>query len=226
MNKGYVYYIKNLYTNEFYFGSRVANVRENRMSSEDLWKKYFTHSNNIKRLINEYGKESFEVKVLFESDDFDLIFWVEQDYIKNNIKDPLCLNRHYKDKDKNQKVFSFGGRKHREESKKMISRPAWNKGLNKDNNEIIKEYSKKLQGENNPCYGKIYSEDERKSMSIATTGIPKTEITKKQMRKPKSESHRKNQSISALKRLKIECEFCGRKISQPNINLHKKVHEK
>ena len=223
---GYVYYLKHLPTDQFYYGSRVANVRENRTPNDDFWKKYFTHSTRVKDLINEYGTDSFETKILMESDDFDLVFWTEQEYIKNNISNALCLNVQYKDKEKNQKVFSFGGRHHSEESKKKLSRPAWNKGLNKNTDERIAEYSKKLAGENNPSYGRVYSDEDRLAMSILTTGIPKTEATKQKMRKPKSESHKKNQSLAAYSRPKIECKICGRMISNPNINLHMKVHNK
>jgi hypothetical protein len=223
---GYVYLIRNKNTSEFYYGSRVANVRKGIMPEDDLWKKYFTHSTNVRRLIKQYGKDSFECEILLTSEDFDLIFWKEQEFIKNNIKNPKCLNRQYKDKDKNQKVFSFGGKRHTDEARKKISRPAWNKGLRKDTSDIIKEYSKKLAGKNNPCYGKVYSEEERERISKATIGIPKSEETKKRMRKPKSDSHKANQSIAAFNRPKIECDVCGRLISKPNIELHKKVHNK
>lgn len=222
MVKGYVYFIKHIPTGKFYYGSRVGNVKRGVSPQDDLWKKYFTHSKKVKRLIEECGKDSFIADILFESSDFDIVFWTEQEYIKNNITNPLCMNVHYKDKTKNQKVFSFGGKKHSEESKNKISRSPWNKGLTKETDERIAKYASY-----GPWNKGVPTPDTVKQhISEKTKGISKKEETKIKMRKPKSEMHRKNQSLAALRRPKIACVQCGRLISNPNINLHMKVHNK
>jgi hypothetical protein len=46
-------------TGQYYFGVRWANG----CNPNDLWVKYFTSSKHIKKLIKEYGKDSFIVKV-------------------------------------------------------------------------------------------------------------------------------------------------------------------
>ena len=109
--------IENTVTGQYYYGSRTANVRHNRLPVDDLWKCYFTSSRDVKRIIKEFGNESFVVKVVFESTDLDEVYWVEQSLIKQYIEDPQCINKKYQDKDSGHEIFSTAGK---------IS---WNKGL-------------------------------------------------------------------------------------------------
>lgn len=95
MYLAYTYFIKNKITNQFYYGSRYKNVSLKRSSRDDLWIHYFTSSKEVKRLIDQYGKDSFETIIIFESDISEKCYWKEQNLIEENIKDPLCLNEHY-----------------------------------------------------------------------------------------------------------------------------------
>lgn len=56
----YVYFIKNKTTGLKYIGVRFAN----KCQPNDLWTTYFTSSLLVKKLINHYGKDDFEFKVL------------------------------------------------------------------------------------------------------------------------------------------------------------------
>lgn len=96
----YTYFVYNKITNHFYIGSRKLNVAAGRTPDEDLWKHYFTSSKRIESLIAECGSDTFVAEVVFTNaveDHPDLFFWMEQQYIKENFDNPLCLNRHYFD---------------------------------------------------------------------------------------------------------------------------------
>lgn len=65
----YTYLIKHIPTEQYYYGVRWANVRLKLTPEEDLWVNYFTNSKIIKKLIKQYGKDSFlyEVRKTFDS---------------------------------------------------------------------------------------------------------------------------------------------------------------
>ena len=63
--KPYVYHITHIPTNKCYVGSRIANKVS---SKEDFWKIYFTSSVCIKKLIEEYGVESFKIDWIIDYD--------------------------------------------------------------------------------------------------------------------------------------------------------------
>ena len=88
----YIYCIKNLITGEFYYGSRYINSAE---PKDDLWVTYFTSSKSVKRLIELHGKESFSTLILSAHFDTEECFRKEQEFIKENIENPLCLNKQY-----------------------------------------------------------------------------------------------------------------------------------
>jgi hypothetical protein len=111
----YVYFIKNVITNEFYYGSRYRNTTYSRTPEEDLWKYYFTSSKYVKKLIKTYGKESFQSSIIFISENFDECYWKEQNLIKENIGDILCLNKFYIDPVTELRKFSVAGCKLSEE---------------------------------------------------------------------------------------------------------------
>ena len=207
----YVYYIRHIPTGKFYYGFRSANINENRFPENDLWKTYFTSSVKIKELREQ--EDNFEVKIVYTDLDVESAYWIEQEYIKNNINDPLCLNKYYISKEKNQKIFSMAGKTHTEESKlKMKGKIPWNTG--------------KHIPRGTPSWNKGIPTPEhvRKLIIEKTTGLKKSEETKQRMRKPKSKSHSANISKAALQRPKFPCELCGRLITKANIENHRKSH--
>lgn len=207
----YVYYIRHIPTGKFYYGFRSAHINENKIPEDDLWKTYFTSSVKIKELREK--EDNFEVKILYKDLDVISAYWVEQDYIKDNIDNPLCLNKYYIDKKKNQKIFSMAGRNHTEESKiKMKGRLPWNTG---------KKIPRGI-----PSWNKGIPTPEHVKQLIVekTSGIKKSEETKQKMRKPKSKEHAANMSFAALHRPRFMCEVCGRSITKANIDNHRKTH--
>jgi hypothetical protein len=101
----YVYKLVHKPTGKIYFGCRRGNIRKKWMPKDDLWIHYFSSSKPVKALIAEYGKDSFEYEILFESNDRDEIFWTEQDYIGEYWGNPLLLNKHYDDRGRGHPVF-------------------------------------------------------------------------------------------------------------------------
>jgi hypothetical protein len=121
MYLAYTYFIKNKITNEFYYGSRCKNIDYKRLVLDDFWIHYFTSSKEIKNLRKIYGDNSFEFTILQESEDYDNCYWYEQELIKQNINNPLCLNRQFVDRNSGKKMFSMSGKTHSTESKIKIS---------------------------------------------------------------------------------------------------------
>jgi hypothetical protein len=106
----YVYLVKHTPTGKFYYGSRYKHIEYNLTPEEDLWKKYFTSSKEIKSLLKESSTVEFETEILFTSNNHDLCFDYEQDIIRKNIKNTLCLNKRYFDSLKGSRVFRTYGK--------------------------------------------------------------------------------------------------------------------
>ena len=160
MQLAYTYYIKNKITNQFYYGSRCKNIKLNKSAKEDFWVIYFTSSKEIKSLRNIYGNDSFEYTILCESEDYDSCFWYEQNLIKENIDNSLCINIQYQDKDSGHRIFS---------------------GQGPCTNERRLAISKSKKGEKNPFFGRSHSAESKKKISVASKGKPKSEETRQKM---------------------------------------------
>ena len=100
----YVYKITCHPTGQFYYGFRESNIKKGRMPINDLWVYYFTHSKLVRKFINQYGKDSFLTEILYQGS-AEEAFWKEQENIKIEWKNPLLLNKQFKDKDKGHKIF-------------------------------------------------------------------------------------------------------------------------
>ena len=59
MSQPYTYRVKFIPTGEYYYGVRYSK----NCKPSDLWVTYFTSSNKVMKLINEHGKESFDIEV-------------------------------------------------------------------------------------------------------------------------------------------------------------------
>lgn len=135
-----IYYIKNLnfpyvyigthkHTKEFYIGYREKNKVN---SSKDFGIKYKTTSSST--LVKEEF-DNFDWIILaefFTETGGDDAYWFEQGLIKENIKNPLCLNKHYIDREKNQKRWSSTSK----ETRKKISQSKKGRNKNKTYEEI------------------------------------------------------------------------------------------
>lgn len=134
--KAYVYLITNKVTNQFYYGSRASNVRFKRTPTEDLWIHYFTSSKKVKELINLHGKDSFDTRIIFEHDSYDMCFWEEQRLIRESKKDQLRLNVAYIDKDSNSRILTSYGESVEDKDKRIKKMQLAKKGKFNSNGQL------------------------------------------------------------------------------------------
>lgn len=151
----YVYSITNRITCEYYYGSRYGNIKHSRIAEEDIWVYYFTSSKIIRKQIKKYGKESFDIKILMQDEDYNKCYLYEQELISENMNKELCLNEYCRLTGK----FSTVGTHHTEKTKLKISKA--NKGRKWD--DASKEAARQRAldsgfgnspGYNNPMKGK------------------------------------------------------------------------
>ena len=187
MYLAYTYYIVNKITGQLYYGSRGANVKLNRSPLEDFWVYYFTSSKYIKELINLYGTDSFEFKILLE-DNHIRCYWYEQDLIRDNISNKLCLNKYYIDSDTSYKVFSTAGMTCSDSTKLKIS--IANTGRTQTKESSIKKSlktkgistgPKSIEHRKNMSLSKKGKSTGRKGQSISTKGKTYEEIYGKEV---------------------------------------------
>lgn len=183
MYLAYTYFVCNKNTNQFYYGSRYHNIKLNRHPEEDFWIHYFTSSKNIKKLIEEFGKESFEFKIILKDSNYMNCYWYEQDLIKNNISNNLCINRHYIDSATSSKVFSTAGVPCSDETKLKISiaNTGKSQSIASNNKRSLKTKGistgpKSLVHKKNISLAKVGKSTGRKGQSISTKGKTYEEI--------------------------------------------------
>jgi hypothetical protein len=195
----YVYKITLKSSGQYYYGSRTANVRHNRLPERDLWISYFTSSNTIKRLIETLGKDSFSSEIVYTNTDSDDVYWYEQQLISEHITNPLCLNKKFQDKLSGDTMFATTGKpswnkgvpsklkgvSRSPEVRAKISANRRGKGTGKPPNrkplkltdeqklEISRRMKGKYVGDNNPFFGKTHSDETRQRIAETTSKAQK-----------------------------------------------------
>jgi len=91
----YVYRLVYKPTGQYYYGYRKANIWYKRMPINDFWVHYFSSSTRVKAMIEKHGIADFDHEIIYESTDVESVYWLEQHLIKNNIDNPLVLNKRY-----------------------------------------------------------------------------------------------------------------------------------
>ena len=149
MYLAYTYFVRNKITNQFYYGSRCKNIEYNRSAEDDLWIHYFTSSKEIAKLRKIHNNDLFETIILYESPEYEDCYWKEQELIKENISNVLCLNKQFQDRKTGTRKFSSDG-PCSEERRKAIS--------------------KSKKGEKNHFYGKSHSAETKQKIRVAFIG--------------------------------------------------------
>jgi hypothetical protein len=242
--KPYTYLIKHRPTGKVYYGFRCANKTE---PHDDLWKQYFTSSSKIQQLIEETGKDSFDIEIrrVFETKEQAVLWetkvlrrckvleddrWINQNvagYIIPTEESRKKISEYHKDKPKS------------EDHKQKLS--ASQKGKPKVNSKNqTPEYralmSKLKSGENNPMYGKGCTPERaakigaaNKGKVPANKGVPMSEEQKAKIRATKAANPTKLSPEAIAKRLekvrgqrreKKYCEHCKRDIAVGWYHLH------
>lgn len=175
MSIPYTYLLRFLPENKFYYGVRYKKD----CNPSDLFLTYFTSSKEVKKLIDEYGKESFdyEIRRTFHNSD-DARKWEtkvltrikatqRKDFLNktNNISIPNELERSPETKRKIGDAHR--GKIVSEETKNKISNNAKERYKNKENHP---RYGKKLSQETKNKIGKIHkgkiiSDEQKKKLS-------------------------------------------------------------
>jgi len=182
--KPYIYHITHIPTNKCYVGSRIANKVS---AKEDFWKIYFTSSAHVKKLIDEYGAESFKIDWVREfKDDKETIeeerkFQQENDVINTN----LYLNK---------AIWPYQNMEDPERSEKIRQARTGTK----HSSESIQKMREVKKGENHPNYGRKFSEEHKKNISEGQKGKIISEETKKKL----SDAH-KGKNLSEEHKRKI-----------------------
>jgi hypothetical protein len=101
----YTYKITCIPTGQFYYGYRSANILKGRLPADDLWIHYFTSSAVVKQLIIQHGKTAFLTEILDTDINPIIMYWKEQNTIKDNWETPGLLNGYYQNQITNKSAF-------------------------------------------------------------------------------------------------------------------------
>jgi hypothetical protein len=245
--KPYTYLIRHRPTNRVYYGVRAANKVE---PEQDLWHHYFTSSPKVQQLIEETGRDSFDVEIrrVFETKE-QAVAWetrvlrrcrVLQDdrWINQNVAGYIVPTE-----ESRKKISDFHrGRAKSEEHKKNLSESQKGKPKLNSKNQTP-EYkllmSQLKSGSNNPMYGKSHSEDTKKKigeknkihMQGENNPMKKVEWTAERrehmrqiraQRNPWTEEQKKAVAakLRGQKRQKLHCPHCDRDIAVGWYNRH------
>jgi hypothetical protein len=241
--KPYTYLIRHLPTNRVYYGVRTANRVE---PAADLWKTYFTSSPAVKRLIEEYGANSFdyEVRQVFDTAEAAISWEVKVLQRCRVLEDSRWINANVAGyikptPESNKKISDYwkGKPKSAEQRQKMSDSQ---KGKPKDycrTEEYRSKMSAAKSGEKNAMYGRKHSVETLAKISAAKKGQsshqkdkPRTEEQKQKQREkmagrkqdPEVVARRaETQRALKLKRERVICKHCGKEIP---VNIFARYH--
>ena len=239
--KPYTYLIKHRPTGQVYYGVRSANKVD---PHEDLWNKYYTSSPRVQRLIEETGKESFDVEVrkVFETKE-QAVAWETKVLRRCKVlHDVRWLNQNVAGyiiptEESNKKISDFHkGKPKSEDHKKKLRDSNIGKKKPPRTDEYRALMSKLKSGVNNPMYGKGCTPERAANISAAKKGksahnknVPMSEEQKAAIRATKAANPtkmsaeviaRRSEKIRGQKREKLFCPHCKKDIAVGWYNRH------
>lgn len=218
--KPYTYYLYHRPTKTHYYGVRTAK----NCNPTELWESYFSTSKSVKRLIEEYGKDSFDCKVrkIF-NDPLDALRWEHKFLSKIDAASRLDWLNKYNGGNTfttAQQIPWNKGITHSESTKKILSEarkrytgkrhPMFGKRHTEESKEKMSKNQKRRFGEKNHFYGKRHTDDVKKIISKKNTGRPSPNKGI-----PISDERKLRQSETMKNKPRITCPFC-KKIGHPS----------
>jgi hypothetical protein len=178
MYTAYTYLITHKPTNKLYYGVRHSVNRKQMDPEQDLWVDYFTSSKAVHALIEEYGKDTFDIKIDRVFDTAEEAIAYEEQYLRNNLTEQylngningaVLPKQEYYDK-----ISEYHkGKPKSEEHKRKISES--NKGISSTWNsrpEYRAKMSAIMKGEGNGMFNKKHTEESKRKMSESSKGKP------------------------------------------------------
>ena len=176
MYTAYTYLITHKPTNKLYYGVRHSVNRKQMDPKQDLWVDYFTSSKVVHNLIEEYGKETFDIKIDQMFDTAEEAIAYEEEYLKNNLTEQylngningaVLPRQEYFDK-----ISEYHkGKPKSEEHKRKLSEAQ--KGIPRPYTQTP-EYRAKMsaimQGEGNPMFNKKHTLETKQKISEKNRG--------------------------------------------------------
>ena len=242
--KPYTYLIKHRPTGQVYYGVRSANKVN---PQEDLWSKYYTSSPKVQKLIEETGKESFDVEVrkVFETKE-QAVAWETKVLRRCKVlHDARWINQNVAGyiiptEESNKKISDFHKDKPKSDEHKLNLSKSQKGKPKKSTVYQSKEYrenmSKLKTGSGNGMYGKGCTPERAANISAANKGkpahnkgVPMSEEQKAAIRATKAANPTKMSAESIARRVakqtgqkreKLHCPHCKRDISVGWYNRH------
>lgn len=214
--KPYTYLVKHRPTNRVYYGMRAANKVD---PQQDLWQHYFTSSPKVRQLIEETGKDSFDIEIrrVFETKE-QAVAWetrvlrrcrvLENDHwINQNVAGYIVPTE-----ESRKKISNFHkGKAKSQEHKDKIRQGNIGKKKPPRTEEYRALMSKLKSGSNNGMYGKGCTPERAAKISEANKG--KTPINKGV---PMSEEQKEKIRQSKKNKTMLTCEVCGKTMQLAN----------
>jgi group I intron endonuclease len=191
-----IYKLTNLQNGKVYIGQTTRSLRQRLLDHSYQAKRSFSY---LARAIHKYGMSAFKAEVLDTAPDLTTLNQKEEQWIA-----------HYGSMVKTIGYNMVPGglnHKHLEETKRLISVKNKSKIHTKEHNLKVSRARKgyhptpeALKNQSLSHLGKKLSERQKLNISLALRGKPKSEETKRHMRHPKTEAHRKSISLARRKR--------------------------
>jgi hypothetical protein len=164
--KAYTYYLFHVPTSKKYYGVRWANTCA---PHDDLWKKYFSSSEIVTDLVDQYGKDSFVVEVRKEfTTSIDAVIYENRVLHKlKAVEKEDWLNQSYAFGPHYVLVWTDARREQFRQMAIGENNPNYGNYWTEEQKQIARD---RVSGEKNPMYGKKKPEAELQAMSERVKG--------------------------------------------------------
>jgi hypothetical protein len=190
----YTYLIGWTEHNKWYYGVRWRNVNLQITPHKDFWIKYFTSSNTVKKLINQYGDPDIkQIRKTFNTID-EARNWEHKVLLRLNvINDEKWIN-----KSNGKSIPAMPGELNPMWGRRGKDSPNYGREVSKETRSKLSVASKKNRGEKASFYGKKHTLETKQKMSNSAKGRTFSKETREKMTRSA-----KNRTISNETRQKI-----------------------